>query len=85
MINEGESVRLECRLQPAFDPSLKITWLRNGQPLPLGSRLRPTHDFDYVALEILTVYPEDSGIYQCKAQSAHGEATTSCSLKCTRK
>ncbi|KAL1245317.1 Kettin-like protein, partial [Trichinella spiralis] len=81
-INEGESVRLECRLQPAFDPSLKVTWLRNGQSLPLGSRFRPTHDFDYVALEILTVYPEDSGIYQCKAQSAHGEAVTSCSLKC---
>ncbi|OUC40200.1 immunoglobulin I-set domain protein [Trichinella nativa] len=81
-INEGESVRLECRLQPAFDPSLKVTWLRNGQSLPLGSRFRPTHDFDYVALEILTVYPEDSGIYQCKAQSAHGEAITSCSLKC---
>ncbi|VDP16035.1 unnamed protein product [Soboliphyme baturini] len=81
-LKEGDNVRLECRLEPADDPSMKIVWTRNGQPIPQGSRFRPTHDFNYVALEILTIYADDSGVYSCKATSAFGSAVTSCTIKC---
>ncbi|VDK45179.1 unnamed protein product [Anisakis simplex] len=79
---EGESVRLECRLQPVNDPTLKVYWTVNGQPIPEGSRFMPARNFDYVNLDLLAVYPEDSGVYSCRAVSEFGEATTSCTVKC---
>lgn len=48
-----------------------------------GHRFRPAFEFDYVALDILSVYAEDSGVYTCKATSSLGQAVTSCTVKCT--
>ncbi|MFH4979231.1 hypothetical protein AB6A40_005940, partial [Gnathostoma spinigerum] len=79
---EGEATRLECKLEPAGDPTLKVYWTRNNQPLPEGSRFMPARNFDYVNLDILAVYPEDSGVYSCRAVSEFGEAVTSCTVKC---
>ncbi|KAM3716725.1 Kettin [Dirofilaria immitis] len=79
---DGESVRLECRLQPVNDPTLKVYWTRNGLPLPQGSRFMPARNLDYVTLDLLAVYGEDSGIYSCRAISEFGEATTSCTVTC---
>lgn len=42
----------------------------------------PARNMDYVTLDILAVYGEDSGTYECRAVSAFGEATTSCEVKC---
>uniref|UniRef100_A0A7E4ZS77 Immunoglobulin I-set domain protein n=1 Tax=Panagrellus redivivus TaxID=6233 RepID=A0A7E4ZS77_PANRE len=78
---EGDSVRLECRLQPVNDPTLKVVWTRNGEPLPEANRFAPTRNMDYVALDIKAVYGEDSGVYDCRAVSAFGEAVTSANLK----
>lgn len=55
----------------------------NGKPLTQGARFKSTYDFGYVSLDILGAYPEDSGIYTCKATNAKGSATTSGSLRCT--
>uniref|UniRef100_F1KPJ7 Titin n=1 Tax=Ascaris suum TaxID=6253 RepID=F1KPJ7_ASCSU len=79
---EGESTRLECRLQPVNDPTLRVYWTKNGQPIPEGSRFMPARNFDYVNLDLLAVYGEDSGVYSCRAVSEFGEATTSCTVKC---
>ncbi|KAK0408252.1 hypothetical protein QR680_003855 [Steinernema hermaphroditum] len=79
---EGEGVRLECRLIPVNDPTLKVFWTKNGQPLPEGSRFMPARNFDIVNLDLMAVYAEDSGVYNCKAVSAFGEAQTSCTVKC---
>lgn len=46
-----------------------------------GHRFRPAYDFDYVALDLLSVYPEDSGVYTCQARNTLGEAVTSCSVR----
>nr|CDQ05422.1 BMA-KETN-1, isoform j [Brugia malayi] len=81
-IFDGESVRLECRLQPVNDPTLKVYWTKNGLPLPEGSRFMPARNLDYVTLDLLAVYGEDSGIYSCRAVSEFGEATTSCTVTC---
>ncbi|VDK66159.1 unnamed protein product, partial [Onchocerca ochengi] len=81
-IFDGESVRLECRLQPVNDPTLKVYWTKNGLPLPQGSRFMPARNLDYVTLDLLAVYGEDSGMYSCRAVSEFGEATTSCVVTC---
>lgn len=78
---EGTNVHLECRLQPVGDPTLKVEWFVNGNPLKFGHRFRPAHDFDYVALDLLGVYAIDSGVYTCQARNQLGEAVTSCSVR----
>ncbi|KIH53561.1 immunoglobulin I-set domain protein, partial [Ancylostoma duodenale] len=75
---EADAVRLDCRLVPVNDPTLKVYWTVNGNPLPEASRFMPARNFDYVSLDILGLYPEDSGVYTCKAISQFGEAATSC-------
>uniref|UniRef100_A0A0N5ALN5 Immunoglobulin I-set domain protein n=1 Tax=Syphacia muris TaxID=451379 RepID=A0A0N5ALN5_9BILA len=81
-LKEGDSVRLECRLQPVNDPTLRVIWERNGNPIPEGSRFMPARNFDYVTLDLLAVYGEDSGIYTCRAISEFGESAISCTVKC---
>ncbi|TKR69858.1 hypothetical protein L596_021954 [Steinernema carpocapsae] len=79
---EGDGVRLECRLVPVNDPTMKVYWTKNGQPLPEGSRFMPARNFDIVNLDLMAVYAEDSGVYTCRAVSEFGEAQTSCTVKC---
>lgn len=47
----------------------------------VGHRFRTTHDFGYVALDVLYTYAEDSGNYLCKATNKVGEAVNSCNVK----
>lgn len=82
---EGTNIHLEARLQPVGDHSMRVEWLFNDAPLKVGHRFRPAYDFDYVALDLLSVYPIDSGIYTCKATSRLGQAVTSASVKVTGK
>ena len=62
--------------------SLQIVWLRNGQPLGHGSKFAIAQDFGFSTLDIQYTYPEDEGVYQCKAVSNTGEAVSSATLKC---
>lgn len=78
---EGTNVHMECRLQPVGDSSMIVEWFCNGTPIKVGHRFRPAYEFDYVALDLLSVYPVDSGIYTCQARNQLGEAVTSCSVK----
>lgn len=78
---EGTNIHMECRLQPVGDSSMRVEWFCNGFPVKTGHRFRPAYDFDYVALDLLSVYPVDSGIYTCQARNQLGEAVTSCSVK----
>lgn len=78
---EGTNVHLECRLQPVGDATMKVEWFVNGHPLQFGHRFRPAHEFDYVALDLLGVYAQDSGVYTCQARNQMGETVTSCSVR----
>lgn len=80
-LKEAEHAHLECRVEPINDPNLKIDWYVNGVKLRAGHRFRTTHDFGYVALDILYAYPEDSGTYMCKATNLVGEAVNTCTIK----
>ena len=79
---EETNVHLECRIGPSGDSAMTVEWFKNEQPITVGHRFRPQFDFDFVALDILCVYPEDSGLYTCKAKNLFGEAVSSCHLIC---
>lgn len=81
-VEESESVRFDCRVEPKNDPSLRIEWYRNGKLLPSGHRYRNVYDLGYVSLDILYVYSEDSGEYVCRAVNKYGEDFTRASIAC---
>lgn len=80
---EASHVHLETNLVPINDSNLKISWFHNGEPLKTGHRFKTTHDFGYVALDILYAYPEDSGTYICKAENLVGSAVNTCEVRIT--
>eukprot|EP00106_Octopus_bimaculoides_P016754 XP_014784196.1 PREDICTED: titin-like isoform X3 [Octopus bimaculoides] len=84
-VAEYDRTHLECLLTPINDPTMKVEWLRNGQPLPYGHRYRPVYEFGYVVLDLLFTIPEDSGIYSIKATNAYGEATINAEVVCLNK
>lgn len=77
---EGQSAHYECRIEPYPDPNLKVDWYFNGKPLTTGHRFRTTYDFGFSALDVLTVYAEDSGEYTCVATNRLGRAQSSIKL-----
>ena len=48
----------------------------------LGHRFRPMYDFGFVALDILYTFPEDTGIYLCKATNKYGSDVNQVTLRC---
>ena len=40
------------------------------------------YDFGFVALDILYTYPEDSGVYMCKATNRYGSDVNQVQLRC---
>jgi titin len=84
-VKEGQSIHLECQVQPVNDPSLRIEWFFNGKPLNTGSRCRFTHDLEYVALDMLYVFPRDAGEYSVKVTNAAGSAVSTTTVYCFAK
>merc|ERR1719411_1995281 len=79
-VAEGQQAHMECRVEPVGDPELKFTWLKNGEPLKMGSRIHATQDFGFVTLDIQSCVPEDSGMYTVRANNLSGEASSSLAL-----
>ena len=77
---ENSHVHLECRLEPVNDPNLSVEWMVNGKEVRTGHRFRTTHDFGFVALDILGAYAEDSGTYMCRAVNKLGEAVNTATV-----
>jgi len=78
---ELTNVHFETRLNPIGDPTMKVQWFCNGKPIPVGHRYRPAYEFDYVALDVLSVYTTDSGVYTVTATNSMGSESCSCTLK----
>jgi len=81
-LRESNNAHFECKLEPVADPNLKVEWFKNGQPVTVGHRFRPIHDFGYVALDIIGLISEDSGVYTCRAVNAVGTDEVSANLSC---
>lgn len=75
--HEGGNLHLECRLIPVGDPSLKVEWFKDGQPMKMGSRFHFIDDFGFVSLDIHKVEANDCGTYVVRAVNENGEAQTS--------
>ena len=82
---EGRKAHFEAKLEPVTDPNLQVEWLKDGEPVIIGHRFRPVHDFGYCALDIIGVIPEDSGHYTCRATNLVGTAETHFEVACKSK
>ena len=77
---EMQATKFECQLAPVGDPNMKVEWFFNGKALPFKNRFTPIYDFGYVAMNFGWVYPEDSGIFTCRATNPAGVAECSAEL-----
>ena len=84
-ILEGRRAHFEAKLEPITDPHLQVEWLKDGQPIIIGHRFRPIHDFGYVALDIIDTISEDSGTYTCRATNLMGTCECKAQLTCQSK
>jgi hypothetical protein len=78
---EGDNVHFEARAGPATDGQLTVEWFHNDKPLISGHRFKPTFDFGHILLDILYVYPEDSGVYKCVARNQQGTASSELAIQ----
>ncbi|VDP08349.1 unnamed protein product [Soboliphyme baturini] len=79
------SLSLFFQYEPVNDPQLRIEWYLNGKPLVVGSKYHMRNEFGLVTMDILYTFPQDSGVYTCKAISTQGEASSSGTIKCQAK
>ena len=81
-LRERQPARFYAKLIPIGDPTMKIQWFRNGEPLRSATRYEIKYDFGLVSLDLLWSYPEDNGVYECVATNEVGQDTTKAGLKC---
>lgn len=79
-VNDGDQVILSACFDGSPFPS--IGWFFNDKPIQPNSDFLVTVDAykKETSLRIVEVFPEDNGIYSCKATNILGVATTSCNL-----
>lgn len=70
----------EARIQPINDPTLRVSWLKDGQPLPNANRIQIFQNFGVVSLSLHPTYPEDAGVYTCVLFNSHGQTQSSAEL-----
>ncbi|CAH6792362.1 Boc [Phodopus roborovskii] len=74
----GQSAKLTCEVRGNPPPS--VLWLRNAVPLTSSQRLRLSRR----ALRVVSVGPEDEGVYQCMAENEVGSAHAVFQLRTAR-
>ncbi|XP_058517876.1 brother of CDO isoform X2 [Ochotona princeps] len=74
----GQSAKLTCEVRGNPPPS--VLWLRNAVPLTASQRLRLSRG----ALRVVSVGPEDEGVYQCMAENEVGSAHAVVQLRTAR-
>ncbi|XP_070262303.1 brother of CDO isoform X3 [Myotis yumanensis] len=74
----GQSAKLTCEVRGNPPPS--VLWLRNAVPLTPSQRLRLSRR----ALRVVSVGPEDEGVYQCMAENEVGSAHAVVQLRTAR-
>merc|ERR1719376_1959477 len=77
-VQEGQAVKLLACLNAK--PTPKITWLKDGTPLPLTLRFCENYYYGVATLEIVGVEKDDEGVYTCCAENDLGKAKTECLL-----
>ncbi|KIH55889.1 immunoglobulin I-set domain protein, partial [Ancylostoma duodenale] len=78
---EGQMAHLEAQITPVADPSLKIEWFHDGNPVKHSNRMKMIHDFGFVVLEMSPAEPQDTGKWTCRATNKNGTDEVSCDIK----
>ena len=72
-IPEFQRAHFETRLEPQNDPSMSITFLKNGQPIEQANRISTTDNFGFVSIDIRQCTKEiDEGYYEVIATNRIG-------------
>lgn len=82
-VNDGESLNLAAHV--TGDPDPQIQWIKNNNPLSSSEVVDLKYKNGIAKLTINEVYPEDEGVYICKATNVMGTAETTCRLTVKRK
>ena len=80
---QGGSAHFEVHLSSFDYTDLIIEWYLNEKLLDTSdTRVITTNRYGYIALTLMNVHPEDSGIITCKVRNQFGESATSATLRC---
>ncbi|XP_070569690.1 myosin light chain kinase, smooth muscle-like isoform X2 [Ptychodera flava] len=77
-VQDGDEVKLTVRVKGTPAPS--ISWLLNGKPLEDNEDFERISKDDIHTLFISEIFPEDSGLYTCRASNSAGQTETSAKL-----
>lgn len=82
-VNDGESLTLTAHV--IGDPEPQVVWTKDNKPLNSSEVVDLKYRNGIAKLHINEVYPEDEGIYLCRATNSIGTSETQCRLTIKRK
>lgn len=79
-LEEGQKVQLACKIEGS--PRPKLTWFKDGVPLPAANRFTSNYDLytNIAELKIDNATMNDVGTYICLAENKAGKDQTFCSI-----
>lgn len=77
-VKDGELLTLKCTV--TGDPEPQVVWLKAGQPLSSSDIIDLRYKQGLASLTINEVFPEDEGVYSCKATNSLGTVECKCTL-----
>jgi len=77
-VKDGQALNLKCSV--SGDPEPQITWFKDNSPLSSSDIIDLKYKQGLATLTINEVFPEDQGVYQCKAVNSLGAVESSCKL-----
>ncbi|XP_003372021.1 putative immunoglobulin I-set domain protein [Trichinella spiralis] len=78
-VGDGDQVTFTLQLVDAWEP-IKITWFHDKCEIQDSPAFSYVRDGDKCILIIQDAFPEDSGVYMCRAENAYGQAISACTL-----
>lgn len=82
-IVDGEQLQLSCQVEG--DPEPQISWSKNGKLITSSDIIDLKYKRGTATLIINEVFPEDEGVYVCKATNSIGSVETKSKLTVKRK
>ena len=80
-VRDGGTLSLHCQVRG--DPDPKTSWSKNGELLSSSAAVDLKYRNGVATLAIAEVFPEDEGLYECRAYNSIGEVTTTCKVTVT--
>lgn len=78
-VKDGEMLTLKCTV--SGDPEPQVAWFKNNEPLSSSEIIDLRYKQGLASLTINEVFPEDEGLYTCKANNSLGTTETTCRLR----